>query len=231
MAVGTQFMALVDMLREDLGKSTNVGVGVDDLPSLKRAINRSYAILTDKYRWDHLTYKPPRISLNAGQRVYDFPANLKLNDLAEVVVWQGATAIPLDRGISHPEYAIFNSDDGVRGDPPQKWDLMFNGTATQIEIWPIPASNGNKLALTGNYHLPALINDSDLCRLDDELVVLGAAARHLERQGSKDAKTAKEEFAQRLSDMQKRGGPGMRVSMNGAGDSPQSRRNLLIVGR
>lgn len=231
MAVGTQFMALVDMLREDLGRSTNVGVGVDDLPSLKRSINRSYAILVDKYRWDHLTYKPDRIDLNAGQRVYDFPAALKLNDLAEVVAWQGSMPIPLERGVSYPEYSVFNSDDDVRGDPPQKWDLMFNGTATQIEIWPIPASNGMKLALTGNYHLPALINDADLCRLDDELVVLGAAVRHLERQGSKDAKTAKEEFAQRLSDTQKRGGPGTRVTMNGVGDAPSHRRNLLIVGR
>lgn len=231
MALGTQFMALVDMLREDLGRSTNVGVGIDDLPSLKRHINRSYAILIDKYSWPHLSYSPARIPLNAGQRYYDFPANLKLNDLTEVVAWQGNSPRELERGISHIEYAIYDSGSDVRGDLPQKWDLAFNGTVTQIEIWPMPASNSMTLAIKGAYHLVPLVADADKCMLDDELVVLGASARLLARQGSKDAAILQQEFAQRLSDLQKRNGPGARITMGGVGENINPRANILIVGR
>lgn len=217
MAVGTEFLALVDMLREEIGRSTNVGIGIDDIPGLQRAINRSYALLLSSYDWAHLRTMPARIPLNAGQRYYDIPATIDLGQITEIVAWQAANLpIPMDRGISYHEYSAIDSENDQRSDPAQKWDLRFNGTATQIEIWPIPSSNTMTLQITGRYRLPKLINDQDICWMDDELVVLGAAYRALARQGSEDAEETKAQFGSRLADIRRNSGPS-RTTVLGSG--------------
>ena len=231
MAVGSQFATLLDMLKNELGVSTNVGVGVANLPSLQNDINRSYRILLESYDWDHLKHLPTRISLSAGQRLYDFPATLKLDGLTHVTCWQGNVPTELERGIGEREYAIFDSLSDVRSDPTLRWDTRFNGVATQIEIWPIPASNELTLELTGQYHMPRLVNDEDKCWLDDLLVVLGAAVRRLARQKSDDAAVAKEEFTALLNRLRANGGPSRTVTMGGAGEPRVRRPKVSIAGR
>jgi hypothetical protein len=231
MAINTTFLELIDMLREEVGRSTNVGVGVDDLPSLKRHINRAYALLRAQYDWPHLRHLPTRIPINAGQRLYDLPATLELDALDKVIVFWGTLPMPLERGISFEEYAVFDSDNDVRSDPPQRWDLRFDGNHTQIEIWPLPSATGNSLMLEGSYIAPDLVDDADKCRLDDNLVVLAAAARILKRQGSKDADTAIEEFNAHLKNLRKRVGPSASVTMGGVGDRIPKRTTVTIAAR
>ncbi len=231
MAVGSQFLTLIDMLKNELGVSTNVGVGVDNLPSLQNDINRSYEILLETYEWDHLKYIPTRISLSAGQRLYDFPANLKLNGLTHVTCWQGNVPIELERGIGEREYAIFDSLSDLRSDPTLRWDTRFNGVATQMEVWPIPASNELTLELTGQYKMARLIDDADKCWLDDRIVVLGAAVRRLARQKSDDAAVAREEFTTLLTRLRANGGPGQTVVMGDAGEPRRKRPTVSIAGR
>lgn len=229
MAVGTSFLAMLDMLREDVGRSTNVGVGVDDLPALKRSLNRSYALLYDEHSWPHLHYKAPRITLNAGQRYYDYPALLSFTRVVEVNAWYGTQPYPLLKGIGAYEYAIFDSVNNVRAEPPQRWDIQFSGTATQFEVWPVPSTNANKIEMIGTYKITKLLNDEDLCYLDDELVVLGAAVRTLKRQKSGDAGDAADEFNARLASMKKNSSPGTRVTMGGNPQS-QNRRSTVVIG-
>lgn len=229
MTVGTQFLPLVDMLREELGQSTNVGVGVDSIPGLQRALNRSYAMLLLNFDWPHLRYLPSRIPLSGGQRYYDIPANIEPSQITEIVGWQAANLpIPLDRGISYHEYSAIDSENDQRSDPPQKWDFKFNGTATQIEIWPIPSSNVMKLQITGRYRLPKLVNDADICQLDDELVVLGAAYRLLARQKSEDAAGAKADYEVRLMDVRKNNGPSRTVIMGTGTISSRQKPRISI---
>jgi len=229
MSVGTQFLALVDMLRNEIGRSTNVGIGIEDIPGVKRAINRSYAMLLLNYDWPHLRYLPNRITISAGQRYYDIPANIEPSQITEIVGWQSANLpIPLERGISYHEYSAIDSENAQRSDPPQKWDFRFNGTATQIEIWPIPNSNTMTLQITGRYRLPKLVADQDLCMLDDELVVLGATHRLLARQKSEDAGDAKTDFEARLMDVRKNNGPSRTVIMGTGTISARDKPRISI---
>lgn len=231
MTVGTQFLALVDMLREEIGRSTNVGVGVDDIPGLKRAANRAYAMLLLNYDWPHLRYLPNRIPINSGQRYYDIPALIEPAQITEIIGWQSANLpIPLDRGISYHEYSAIDSENNQRSDPPQKWDFRFTGTSTQIEIWPIPSSNTMTLQITGRYRLPKLVADADVVQLDDELVVLGAAHRLLARQKSEDAGDAKAEFEARLMDVRKNNGPS-RTTIMGTGTISARQKPRVSIRR
>lgn len=231
MAVGTQFSALLDMLLEELGLTTNVAVGVDARPGLKRNLNRAYQIVAEAYSWPHLRVLPTRIPLAEGQRFYDLPQELDVNDVDEIIAWQGNLPHLLERGVSYEEYAVFDSENDVRSSPPQKWDWRFDGNVTQLEIWPIPTAGDMLLALTGTHKTPKLVNDADKCLLDDELVVLAAAVRVLKRQGSKDADSVASEYEARLRQMKSRTGPSKTVVMGDAGERTPRRATITIAGR
>lgn len=178
MARGTQLSALVIMLRAELGRSESVAVGISDRPRLVRAINRAYASLAAEHDWPHLRKTFTRITLSAGSRYYDFPSDLDYDRVEDVKLWWNSEPQPISRGISIQDYSAYDSTAATpeRSDPALKWDIRWTGSREQIEIWPVPAST-QYLQFTGFIKTPRLVNDSDLCKLDDDLVVLFAAAR------------------------------------------------------
>lgn len=176
MARNTQFSAIVSQLRAELRRSTNVAVGVEDIDSLKQTINRVYNTLYLEYDWPHLRRVFPRVGLQSGQRFYDFPSGLDLERVESAAVWYSNLPHKIERGIDFKEYAGFNSYDGITSEPALRWDVRYNGNAVQFEIWPIPSSNGQQVEFIGFQEAPRLVNDADICLLDDNLIVLFAAA-------------------------------------------------------
>jgi hypothetical protein len=196
MARGTQLIKLCEMLREEINRATSVAVGNDDLPSLKNKLSRTQQVLYDEYDWPFLRQVFPAKQLSAGERYYDFPVGLNPdriddNDQGDgpgVVVWYSALPQPIQRGIGFREYAIYNSDNNARSEPALAWDVRWTGSAEQFEIWPLPVSNTQTIQFKGLRTLRPLIAESDVCDLDDQLIVLFAAAEILSRQGSTSAK-------------------------------------------
>lgn len=202
MARGTQFSQLVFMLRAEVRRSTNAAVGVDDLPDLKQAINRNYIIQRNRREWSFLNYRF-NLPMATGQQYYDLPVlttpsqgggfttpppppapptvpvlRLSHNHIKRVALYFSGVPQLLERGISFEDYALFDYEQsGAMSDPVLKWDVRA-GTAQrpQIEVWPVPSSNTSYIKFFGGIELPALVNDSDACWLDDMLVVLYAAA-------------------------------------------------------
>lgn len=203
MARGTQFQQLVYMLRAELRRSTSVAVGVDDLPDLKQAINKQYAIQRDRYEWPFLKYRFV-LPLAAGQQYYAMPSLLTpLPAVSGSMVPPAPSAPPttaavamshrhikrvaatfsgipqsIDRGITFENYATFDYEQsGTTSDPVFAWDIVAGSASqSQIEVWPVPASNGQTLRFFAGVETPRLVNDTDLCWLDDMLVVMYAAA-------------------------------------------------------
>lgn len=187
MARGTQLLQLVTMLRDEVGRSASVTVGVDDLPGLKNKLRRNQELLYDEYDWPFLRQIFPRKQLNAGEQYYDFPAGLNLERVESVYVWYSNIALPIQRGISEVDYSIYNPYLGVTSEPMMKWDVRWTGTKEQMEAWPIPATNTQLVGFTGIRTLRPLIADADVADLDDQLIVLTTAAEILARQGSASA--------------------------------------------
>lgn len=203
MARGTQFQQLVYMLRAELRRSTQSNVGVADLPDLKQAINRQYAIQRERYQWPFLRYRFI-LPLKASQQYYDMPSLLTpLSSVPNVgtpapppspptttavkmshrhvlraAAVFGNVPMRIVRGISFEDYALFDYEQyGTVSDPVEKWDLVAaSPSQTQIEVWPVPASDTNYLRFLAGVETPSLVNDTDLCWLDDMLVVMYAAA-------------------------------------------------------
>lgn len=204
MARNESFLELQTMLREELGRSPDVSVGVDDLPILKRAINKAYATIYDEHDWPHLRRVFPKVQMAAGSRYYDLPDDLNIERVEQVNVWWNGLPQPVQRGIAFEEYATFDPDDNERSDPVLAWDVRDDDGTPVIEVWPLPASNSPSLQFIGLRSAPKLVNDEDLCLLDDELVVLLAAAQHARRQNSRDADDILAQFRARMSTMKAR---------------------------
>ncbi|ALA16080.1 MULTISPECIES: hypothetical protein [Chelatococcus] len=184
---GTQLIELVGFLREEIGRSTDMSVGNDDVPALKRIIRRTQNTLYAKWDWPFLMVKPT-IQLQQGQRYYDFPEGLSYDKIQEIVVWWNEQPMPLIRGIGPAQYLILNSEKGQRVDPVRRWDVYDSEFGIpQMEVWPVPASNHQRIQMWGKRNLRPLVKDSDRADLDDDLIVLFAAAEMLMRQEDKDA--------------------------------------------
>lgn len=190
MARGTTFAELETQLRDELGRTTEAGLRSGDRSSIRQKLRRVYESLEASYAWPFLR-KTERISLSAGQRFYDPPPNINLDRIEEIKVWYGDNPQDISRGIGSRQYASFDSASDERSDPTLAWDIRWDGdgdTGTaQIEVWPIPASDSMFLEIKGVQAISRLVDDDDVCLLDDNLVVLVTAAQMLKGQKSDDA--------------------------------------------
>lgn len=191
MARSVQLVQLVEKVRAEIGQSTDVSVGKDTIPMLKQHIRRVQETLYDAYDWPFLRVIPFK-TLSAGQRYYDFPTDLNMERVEEVQVWWSGEPQPVERGIDFSHYASYDPNEDERADPVLRWDVRWTGSAEQIEVWPIPATTHSsgapyRLQFKGIRPLRALTADSDVCDLDDQLIVLHVAAELLTRQKSADA--------------------------------------------
>lgn len=173
MARGTQFLVLRQRLRAESKRSVNVAVGVDETSALNALINETYSTLYLKHDWPHLrkVFSKP---LSAGERYYDFPDGLNPERVEEAWIKFTGDYTPIYRGIGSEHYTAFDSEEDERSDPVMQWDIRWTGSAEQIEVWPIPVTDNQSLRFLGIQAVTPLVSDSDVCLLDDDLIIMFA---------------------------------------------------------
>lgn len=197
MARGATLAQLISDLRDELRRANSPSASPDDTASLRRTINHVYATLYYNHDWAFLKQEFPAIQLQAGEQYYDMPDGLDIERIiSSRVKWSG-DFIDIVRGISLEDYNAYDPEDNERNSPALKWDVRFTGTKEQIQVWPLPDSSSQSLRFVGVTKVNRLVNDTDICRLDSDLVVLYAAAELLKQQKSEDA-DAKLQMAQEL---------------------------------
>lgn len=224
------------MLRAEAGHSVSVAAGVDNAPALTQKLRRAQVLLYDDYDWPFLR-ETWTIDLQAGQRYYDLPQNpngdrLDMERIERVTIDYSGRPVPLERGINDEQYAQTNSDNGERAGPCRRWDIKrTTAAAEQIEAWPIPVDNTNIMGFKGIRRLRSLINPEDQCDLDDQLIVLTAAAEILARQGAKDAPLVQQAAGARLKQLKARTkGASRMITMSGSSrDAELRNRGKTII--
>lgn len=204
MATGTTLTVLLDDLREELGTSNSPSIGQAERAILVRALNRAQKFYFNDFNWPHLRVRSDVLSV-AGQRYYDLPNDISLDHVEKIDVKWGESWLPVERGIPNELYTAVDSDDDIRLDPVQRWDVIDVGTGAQIEFWPIPSTNNIIIRFEGFKEPPKLINGSDQALLDDDLIVLTAAAKLLARNGAEDAEEAANAARRRYEVLKTRG--------------------------
>ena len=215
MARGTQLSALVDALRAEIGASTNVAMGVNSLPALKQTINRTQQYLWESFEWPFAFIERDEPLLD-GQRYYGFDNDIDFGRISSTHVRYSSSWRPMVYGIGPDEYNSSDPADGDKQDPPTNW-RHYEGN--QFEVWPMPSSNECVVRFKAIRKCPQLINDSDVALLDDNLIVLHAAAELLSRAKSDDA-SAKADIAKQL--LQKLKGSAVKTDVFTLGGSGQT---------
>lgn len=221
MARGTQLSALVDALRAEIGASTNVAMGVNALPQLKQLLNRTQQRLWEDFDWSFAFIERDEPLAN-GQRYYAFDNEIDFNRIVSAHVKYSSTWRPLEYGIGAEQYNSSDPEEGEKEDPPTRW-RHYEGN--QFEVWPMPASDECVLRFKAIKKLPKMVSDSDVALLDDNLIVLFAAAELLAKAKAEDAQ-AKLQAAQQLYGKLKGQGVKTDVFTLGGGTPTLDRWNL-----
>ena len=183
-----QLRELLSDLRAELGHSTNVAFGINDRDTLLYYINRTQQDLYRDYDWPQLIVDRD-VQLADGQRYYPYPTDLAFDDIGNIWVLINTVYNELLYGIGPYEMVLWNSDNGFKAWPTQKW--MHHADDNTFELWPVPdgtaAANNAIVRLRGTKTVPWMVNDSDLCVLPDHLIVVFAAVELLMRDNAKDA--------------------------------------------
>jgi len=235
MARGATLSQLISDLRDELRRLNTSSAAPDDVPSLTRTINHVYATVYAAHDWPHLFREFSRMTLNAGQRHYDFPTGLNPERIIAARLWWGNLPTPIERGITIDDYALYDpEDDDQRATPALKWDIRFTGSTEQIEVWPTPSDSTQKLQFFGITSIDPLVDLTDTCKLDSDLVVLYAAAELLDEK-SPDKKAKLDLAKALLNQLKMRGTSGgektYQLGLGSGADAGKPYRSMIRVAR
>lgn len=186
MARGTTFGQLIEMTRIHAGMDPDPALSLNALPLIKQLIRTEYDRLYEEFDWPFTRVREDVLT-QAGERYYDIPATLDLERIEKIDYYWGDVWQPLERGICNEDFTSYNSDNDERHEPAWKWDMIYTGPTAQVEFWPIPVSDNQKIRFTGIRRRAELIDDTSRCDIDDMMVSLFAASEYLARKGSPEA--------------------------------------------
>jgi hypothetical protein len=176
---GQTLVKLLDNLRTELHLSLNPAHN-NQVRDKQVAFLRS----TQEWLWEDFTWPHLRVfrnyQLQAGEFLYDVGADFDIDRIEKIEIKYGGRWLRLDAGIDAKHYFLWDTELGQRSSPTRRWRISEN---EQIEVWPIPDTNGDPTLLegymkvTGIRKLRPLVKDSDRCDLDAQLIYLYAAAK------------------------------------------------------
>jgi hypothetical protein len=174
---GNTLGALIQMLRRELGVAESPSLGRNTRESYAQALRVAQERIYSAHDWPFkkISRDKPMV---AGERYYQVPTDLDLENIRAVEVRWSNLWYPCVRGIAAVHYNEVNSDAGVRQDYVRRWDL-YNDPDTNgdmFEVWPIPATTpASLLRFHGIKKLSPLVMDADKADVDDWALVLSAA--------------------------------------------------------
>ena len=228
MARGTSLSTLIDMLRAETRQSQDPALGENYRSTLTQTLQRTQDNLA-MLPWPHMVVRR-LMPISAGERFYALPDDMPVENVTKVECRTGSRWLEIEYGISPDDMLVYDSDSGSRSDPVIKWQWIDE----QVEVWPIPASNGfvdfdddgvtpefpinpdYLLRFTGNRVLKPLLADNDTADLDDNLIVLFAAAEILASRKQADAEAKLKSAQTRLDKLM--------------GRQAKSRRRVVVGG-
>lgn len=161
-------------LRSELRQSSNPAVAQSADHILVNAIKQAQSWCHEIHDWPHMRVRED-VTLAAGSFQYDWPSTLDYDHVEAVSTKYGDRWLPVKLFQDDAEtYNYFDTESDVRVDPVEMFRILND---SQLEVWPIPASDGGILRIKGLKRPPELSGDSIECPFDDQLIVKVAASR------------------------------------------------------
>jgi hypothetical protein len=183
MAAGVPLSQLITDLRHEAGQSATLALGQQTRDRFKHLLNRVQRELWVNHQWPVQQIERD-VGLLAGVRYYAYPNGLAFDGIQYAWVRNGTEWLKLGFGIGPDELSFYNSEENFRSWPIAKWDHV--GETNMIEVWPVPNQSGT-MRMQGRKTLVQMVEESDVCQLDGDLIVFYAAAEILAEQKSQRA--------------------------------------------
>lgn len=228
MARGTTLEQLTVMLKAEVGATPAYDANTDMNFIYHQYLRRHYENLYDGWDWPFKRVTRD-IAAQAGERYYDWPSDIDIERELEIWVDEGGTWLRLAQGIGPDQYNAY--PEGDRQDYPYRWD--WHGE-DQFEVWPTSAVNGITLRIIGTKNPAKLTSESDPCDLDDQMVILYAAAELMMRDDPNRAQQKMGMAQQREAIVKQKLQTRKRLSMSGRNQAPPafgSTKVIAIRGR
>lgn len=219
MAVGTQLAVLRQMLYAECGEESDETISPALVPVYNQLLNNQQQYLDGQNAY--LRGKTVAgLAAVVGQQYYNLPAGIDFDQI-ETPTFTNVVSFRyrIGYGIGQEEYNIFRSDLGVTASPVMRWQLVNVNGVQQIELWPIP-SVVQTIEFTGLLPLTPMVQDTDVCVIDDLALVLFTAAKRLARQGKADAQETAARAMAHLNNLRAKAGSKFDV-FNLAGQQPR----------
>lgn len=229
MARRSTLVELLDDLRAELHISLNPAHNNAVRDKQVKFLQSTQQWLWEDFTWPHLRIKR-NYPVQAGQYLYDFSADFDIDRIEKIEVKFGGRWVPLLPGIDAAHYAAHDTELGQRSSPIRRWQIAEN---EQVEVWPIPDTNQvpatleGTLKVTGIRKLNPLVDDTDRCDLDSQLIYLFAAAKSAP--ATQEGKFALNLANKRLAKLKGNLTPRRQFSMFGVHKAEAPRR--LFVGQ
>jgi hypothetical protein len=187
---GTTLGAMVNMFRLETGQSIQLAQGTQTRDHVKHALDRVQETLYTDWDWPFLHIYRDEV-LMPGEFIYSWPDDMVVEDVRQLWDFTNNLYTPMVYGITMEDRNNFPSN--MRSDPALKWMIV---DSRQYQVWPTPAVQRTAV-IEGYLAYRRMSEDSDTCILDDNLIVLFAAAEWLMRNKMPDAQ-AKLQIANKL---------------------------------
>lgn len=177
MRTGVAFSTIIEEVKLEAGESTDSGIATTRDPRIKQIINREYRWMAQQWRWP-LRHDEQEVTLVASTATYNFPSTMDPAHIDEVWAQVGDHWHTIPHGVGRLERSLY--DDADEAWPPRRFEFQPDtGTGTiTFEVWPIPSQAG-AVRISGQLVISDLVNDSDKCLLDADVLVLLAAGQLL----------------------------------------------------
>ena len=221
----TTLIKLLDNLRAEARLSLNPAHNAQVRDSQVKLLQRVQERLWDDFTWPHLRVER-QIAGQAGQRYYETPADMDFDRIERIEFFTDGCWTPLEYGIDSSYYVAWNSELDQRTWPIRRWQFH---EGVDLEMWPILDRNADAttfdgyLKFTGIRKLNPLVADNDRADLDDNLIVLYAAAEMLAGTGAKDAQFKLDQANTIYAKLRGNLSPTRQFRMFGAGAQPRPR--------
>jgi hypothetical protein len=189
MSRGVQLGQMIEDLRSEVGHSLQASLGKQTRDVLINTLQRHQKRLWEDYAWPFLQVRRD-IAMADAQRYYDLPSDMTFERIQFAEFKWGDRWDRMSYGIGLVELNQYDSDRNQKSWPIMRYEAYENN---QFEVWPIPNDNGNATTKSGyvRFHgtknLSNFIAETDTADLDDQLIILFAAAEILQRQKQGDA--------------------------------------------
>lgn len=193
----------------EAGLSAQPGHSTFNISRINQMINRVERMMVTEDEWPTQAFEE-QIVVAADAQYVDLPVNISFTMIDNIYVAYGSEWFRVTSGIGARERTIFN--DSQRALPMSRYEYRANNP-TKLEVWPI-GGVAQTLLIEGSKKVGAMDQETDVCALDADVIVMRVAAQILGRENKADAELLLSNAKTHANQLLKRQGSSKRENIN-----------------